>query len=79
MGTATPQPCSTPPQSKLAAWGEACTFGDLDIVRLLAGVGSDVTAADNQQQTPLHLASQEGHAAVARLLLAREPMRRRPD
>ena len=48
---------------------QACKFGDLDIVRLLAGVGADVTAADNLQQTPLHMASQEGHEAVARLLL----------
>jgi ankyrin repeat protein len=50
---------------------QACRLGDLDITRLLIGVGADITAANKDQQMALHLAAGEGHEAVVRLLLDR--------
>ncbi len=39
-----------------------------DVVRLLAE-GEDVAASDNAQLTPLHMACQQGHVEVARVLV----------
>jgi len=52
-----------------ALLSSACRFGDLEISRLLIDKGSDVTASDDDGQTPLHHAVMEGHEGVARLLL----------
>jgi len=49
----------------------ASNFGDPNIAQLLIDRGADVSAADKDSQTPLHIASQRGQEAVARLLIDR--------
>jgi predicted Fe-Mo cluster-binding NifX family protein len=44
-------------------------FGDLDITRLLIDKGADVSATDEDGQTPLHRASEYGYKRVAQLLI----------
>lgn len=47
----------------LAAWA-----GDVDMVKLLLAHRADPSAKDYHKQTPLDLARQQGHSAVAKLL-----------
>jgi ankyrin repeat protein len=46
-------------------------LGDLNITALLIDNGADVSATDKHGQTPLHLASWQGHEGVAQLLIDR--------
>jgi len=49
----------------------ASTFGDLDIAQYLLKAGADVSAVDRYRNTPLHLAAESGHEALALQLLDR--------
>jgi ankyrin repeat protein len=46
-------------------------FGHLDAAQLLLDHGADANALDNNNMTPLHLASQCGHLKIVQLLLRR--------
>jgi ankyrin repeat protein len=55
------------------AFHVACSRGNLDMIKLLLEAGSDPNTVDNQGFTPLHTATQEGHAdaeTIAYLLQA---------
>ncbi len=55
------------------AFHVACGRGNLDMIKLLLEAGSDPNTVDNQGFTPLHTATQEGHAdaeTIAYLLQA---------
>ena len=43
----------------------------MDVVRMLIDRGADVLAESNEGDTPLHLASQEGHVEVVHMLVER--------
>ena len=47
----------------------ACTHGCVMRVKALLDAGCDVTLTDNSWQTPLHLASAQGHVMVMGMLL----------
>jgi uncharacterized protein len=49
---------------------QAAAFGDAEEVARLISEGEDVAAVDDALFTPLHLACQQGHVAVARVLVA---------
>ncbi|XP_053784972.1 60 kDa lysophospholipase isoform X2 [Desmodus rotundus] len=54
--------------------GLACAAahaGDLEALRALAELGSDLNLQDFSGQTPLHVAARRGHAGVATMLLQR--------
>ena len=40
----------------------------MEVVRLLGELAADMNIADNDGATPLHIASQNGHAEVSRVL-----------
>lgn len=49
---------------------QAAVTGDIDEVARLISQGEDVTAVDSALLTPLHMACQQGHLEVSRVLLA---------
>lgn len=49
----------------------AAALGDLETIRRMADGGADVSCGDYDRRTALHLAASEGHAELARFLLAR--------
>jgi ankyrin repeat protein len=53
------------------ALGAACFSGHEDVARLLLDHGADLTATNDYNSTPLHLAASHGHGAVVQLLLER--------
>lgn len=48
---------------------QAAVHGDADLVARLIGDGEDPAAVDSALITPLHMACQQGHVEVARILL----------
>lgn len=48
---------------------QAAATGDVTEVARLIADGEDVAAVDDSQFTPLHLASQQGHLGVAKVLV----------
>ncbi|KAK7478206.1 hypothetical protein BaRGS_00030567 [Batillaria attramentaria] len=49
----------------------ACEQGDVDSVQTLLDQGSDVDSVDDDENTPLQVASANGHESVVRLLIMR--------
>ena len=49
---------------------EASRLGYLEVVQSLIGRGADVNKSNNNDATPLHMASYDGHLEVVRALLA---------
>ncbi len=47
----------------------ACSHGSIECARLLLIHGADILAKDETQNTPLHMAAQEGHANIMKLLI----------
>jgi ankyrin repeat protein len=62
----------TPPRDRQgrSSLHQAAVTGDADQVTRLISEGENVSAADGSFLTPLHLACQQGHLEVARLLVA---------
>ena len=48
---------------------EACEYGSNKIVKLLCNRGADISSANNDKVTPLHVACREGHSEVVNSLL----------
>lgn len=58
-------------------WGKtplhyACSFGHLDIMKILVASQADVNVQDNSGQTPLHLAMMNRHLDICRVLISFE-------
>jgi uncharacterized protein len=49
----------------------ALRHGRVDVAQLLLEHGADVDARDNDERSPLHLASDGGHVEAAQVLLER--------
>ena len=46
----------------------AAQYGHIDIVQVLLGAAADPNRPNNQQQTPLHVAIQNGRTDIVQLL-----------
>jgi ankyrin repeat protein len=57
-------------QNRTAEFLDAAAKGNLTAVKALVDKGQDLGACDDEGMTALHLASREGHEAVAKFLLA---------